>query len=80
MKSRWTGKEVIDRIIECIRNHWYHIEMELKEEKKWKGTWEDRERWRYWDNNIQNNYCIIAQLQNILDITDEELDALLKEE
>jgi len=81
MQQRWTDKEVVERIKESIKNHWYHIEMELKQEPEWKGTWEDfRLHWLNWNNQINNYWYCIAQFQNILDIKDEEVDEILKEE
>jgi len=80
VKQRWTNKEVVDRMIESAKNHWYHISMNLKEENGWKNTWQGFERnWREWDNTINNYWYALAQIQQYLDITDEEFDALLKE-
>jgi len=81
MQQRWTDKEVVERIKESMKNIWYHITMELKEEPKWKNTWEDfRLHWINWNSQIGRYWYCIAQFQNILDILDDEVDEILKEE
>jgi len=81
MQQRWTDKEVVERVKEGIKTHWQAIERKLKREPGWKGTWEDFERnWLYWNDEIVKYHYHIDQLQQILDIKDEEVDELLKEE
>ena len=72
-------KKIEHKIKESIKNHWYHIDMELKEEINWKGRWNSIDVWEDWDLSIHENVSIIKELKNILDITDEELQAILDE-
>ena len=79
MKQRWTDKEVIERIKASIKIHWSHIEMELKNEPDWKGTWNDfRTNWLNWNVVIHEYYYHISQLQQILDILDKEVDEIIR--
>ena len=80
-RQRWTDREVVERIIEGAKNHWYHICKELEHEDGWKGTWADFGlKWKNWDDRIHEYYYHIEQTQQALDITNEEMEALLKEE
>jgi len=80
LQQRWTDKEVVERVIENIKTHWQIIDENLKKEDGWQGTWKNFiVNWIFWNDRIHAFYYHIEQLQNILDIKDEELEEILKD-
>lgn len=80
MKQRWNDKEIKERLIEGIKNHWYHIDTTLTdEEPRWQHDWKDINKYRDYDPFITTAVYFIDQAQQCLDITDDELNELLKE-
>lgn len=81
MKQRWSDKEIKDRLIESMKNHWYHIDTTLKDEdgEEWSSKWIGIDKWQEYDPFITVSVYFIKQGQQILDITDEEVDELLHE-
>jgi len=81
MKQRWTDKKVVERIKESIKYHWWHVEMNIEDDIGWKGTWIDFQRnWKEYDTLILQYSYHMIQCQNILDIKDEEMEEIIKEE
>lgn len=81
-RQRWPDEEVVERLIESMKAWWKTITKKLEKEDGWIGTWDSfiaNIRWRNWGEDTIKYYFFIEQGQQILDIKDDELDALLKE-